>query len=318
MGAESEAVLADLCHRSFLSLWSYPNPYRSNGLQTHGEGKELCDLPVIFGQQVIIFSDKSCAFPSSSELIRALDQRSFKTPAEKRDFAKRLRFLLIAVSMRLQRGPSIPGRPEIALEASRHATIVAEFMPLYERTVREDIEASRNFILQRAAGFVLGKRGHVCCSPTCSANSMRFVTRSARMFLSKHSSGPWCREMSRYIDYRIGFGICVLERLLDEGGVLTLAMSSESVRANLVFDDYLAYRKMDEGDAGSTLARIYATSEAGKVLYEVKDSDYVAWYQSESSAVRDINTLQHFLIATVDDVVDVISLSPPKVEVRRS
>jgi hypothetical protein len=32
---------------------------------------------------------------------------------------------------------------------------------IYERTVREEIEASRNFILQRAADFVLGKRGQV-------------------------------------------------------------------------------------------------------------------------------------------------------------
>jgi hypothetical protein len=51
--------------------------------------------------------------------------------------------------------------PEMALTNSPHATIVGEFMPLYERTVREEIEASRNFILQRAADFVLGKHGQV-------------------------------------------------------------------------------------------------------------------------------------------------------------
>ena len=96
-----------------------------------------------------------------SEAIRAREQPAFKTAAEKRVFARRLRFLLIALSMRLRCGPTIPGMPEVALEASPHATIVGEFMPLYERTVREEIEASRNFILQRAADFVLGKRGQV-------------------------------------------------------------------------------------------------------------------------------------------------------------
>jgi hypothetical protein len=95
------------------------------------------------------------------EAIRALEQPAFTTAAEKRAFARRLRFLLIAISMRLRCGPTIPGMPEVALEASPHATIVGEFMPLYERTVREEIEASRNFILQRAADFVLGKRGQV-------------------------------------------------------------------------------------------------------------------------------------------------------------
>lgn len=56
----SEQVLADLCERSFLSLWSYPNLFRK-------AGKELTDLLVVFGDDVILFSDKSCAFPDSGD-----------------------------------------------------------------------------------------------------------------------------------------------------------------------------------------------------------------------------------------------------------
>ena len=93
-----------------------------------------------------------------SEAIRALEERPFKTPAEKAAFAKRLRWLLLSIAMRLRCGPTIPGMPEMALEASPHATIVGEFMPLYERTVREEIEGTRNYILRRAADFTLGKR----------------------------------------------------------------------------------------------------------------------------------------------------------------
>ena len=59
----SEKVLADLCDDSFLSLWSYPNLYRK-------PGKELCDLLVVFGNDVIIFSDKSCGFHNSGDLQR--------------------------------------------------------------------------------------------------------------------------------------------------------------------------------------------------------------------------------------------------------
>lgn len=56
---QSEQYLARLCQRSFLSLWSYPNPYTDKGKQG-GEchGRELCDLLVVFGDSVIIFSDK--------------------------------------------------------------------------------------------------------------------------------------------------------------------------------------------------------------------------------------------------------------------
>ena len=65
----SEKYLAGLCERTFLSLWSYPNVYRDQGRHAgKGDGKELCDLLVVFGNDVIIFSDKSCEFPNSGNL----------------------------------------------------------------------------------------------------------------------------------------------------------------------------------------------------------------------------------------------------------
>jgi hypothetical protein len=57
---ESEKILADLCEQSFLSFWTYPNLYRS-------KAKELADLIVVFGDHVIIFSDKCCQYPSSGD-----------------------------------------------------------------------------------------------------------------------------------------------------------------------------------------------------------------------------------------------------------
>lgn len=57
----SERRLKRLCDGSFLSLWSYPNLYRK-------PGHELCDLLVKFDKHILIFSDKSCAFPSSGAL----------------------------------------------------------------------------------------------------------------------------------------------------------------------------------------------------------------------------------------------------------
>jgi hypothetical protein len=53
---ESERYLANLCEKSFLSLWSYPNVFRDQGRnEGKGDGKELCDLLVVFDRDVIIF-----------------------------------------------------------------------------------------------------------------------------------------------------------------------------------------------------------------------------------------------------------------------
>src|SRR5712691_960062 len=50
----SEKHLGRLCRHTFLNLWSYQNVFKE-------PGKELCDLLVIFGQDVLLFSDKHCA-----------------------------------------------------------------------------------------------------------------------------------------------------------------------------------------------------------------------------------------------------------------
>lgn len=47
----TERWLADLCERSFLKLWSYPNPFKN-------DGKELCDLLAVFENNVFIFFDR--------------------------------------------------------------------------------------------------------------------------------------------------------------------------------------------------------------------------------------------------------------------
>lgn len=60
----SERYLNKLAYKSFLSLWSYPNLFAS-------PGKELCDLLVVFGNHVLIFSDKDCDFSSDVDELTA-------------------------------------------------------------------------------------------------------------------------------------------------------------------------------------------------------------------------------------------------------
>ena len=61
----TEKYLAQLCERAFLRFWSYPNLYRDRG-----EGKEICDVLVVFGRDIVIFSDKSCAYPDSGDEVK--------------------------------------------------------------------------------------------------------------------------------------------------------------------------------------------------------------------------------------------------------
>ena len=58
---DTERLLADFCERTFLKLWSYPNPCKD-------DGHELCDLLAVFGEYVFVFFDRK------SELVETPDK----------------------------------------------------------------------------------------------------------------------------------------------------------------------------------------------------------------------------------------------------
>lgn len=59
----SEQLLAKLCDQTFLGFWRYVNTFRDQG-----GPKELCDLLVVYGHHIILFSDKSCALGDTGDL----------------------------------------------------------------------------------------------------------------------------------------------------------------------------------------------------------------------------------------------------------
>jgi hypothetical protein len=80
---DSERALARLARKAFLSLWSYPNVYSDEGRSGgKGDGKELVDLLVVFGDDVLLFSDKHCAFQSDVD-IKVAWPRWYKRAVEK-------------------------------------------------------------------------------------------------------------------------------------------------------------------------------------------------------------------------------------------
>lgn len=59
----SERILAQLGRRAFLSLWTYPNLHTDEGFKAgSGSAKEFTDLLLVFGDDVVLFSDKEVDF----------------------------------------------------------------------------------------------------------------------------------------------------------------------------------------------------------------------------------------------------------------
>ena len=56
----TEKSLASLGDKIFLNLWTYPNIFKK-------DGKELCDLLVVCGDDVLIFSDKNIVWPENDD-----------------------------------------------------------------------------------------------------------------------------------------------------------------------------------------------------------------------------------------------------------
>ena len=66
---DSERALTRLARKAFLSLWSYPNVYSDEGRSRGtGDGKELVDLLVVFGDNVLLFSDKHCKYQTDTDV----------------------------------------------------------------------------------------------------------------------------------------------------------------------------------------------------------------------------------------------------------
>jgi hypothetical protein len=74
---DSERYLGVLARKAFLSFWSFQNPFTDES-----SGRELCDLLVVFGNDVIVFSDKHCTF-SNAHAVEVSWPRWFKSAIEK-------------------------------------------------------------------------------------------------------------------------------------------------------------------------------------------------------------------------------------------
>ena len=65
----TERFLNDLGKNSFLRFWSWPSLFRDQGdVGNNGDGKEICDMVVVFGNNIILFSDKDVRFNTNKSI----------------------------------------------------------------------------------------------------------------------------------------------------------------------------------------------------------------------------------------------------------
>lgn len=110
---------------------------------------------------------------------------------------------------------------------------------------------------------------------------------------------------------------CEVVMLVDKNGILTLQLEDEiGHQVEILFDDYIYYSKMDEGDALRSLELIQAESCVGHTLVLARNSDLMTWVAHESLGVRSVDQLQHYMILALNDVINVIAMSPPQISER--
>jgi hypothetical protein len=104
------------------------------------------------------------------------------------------------------------------------------------------------------------------------------------------------------------------DALLDSRGVLKVRLKDgKGAVVYVSFDDYFVYRKRDEGDSYRTLQELdrVATFKIG--IYRVEESEFLHWFGEESAHVKDGMKLKHFSLATLNSIIDVISLGEPEI-----
>ncbi len=109
--------------------------------------------------------------------------------------------------------------------------------------------------------------------------------------------------------------------LIDDNNGLFLAF--EGRKNNIKFfvkfeEGALSYRNTDEGSLLQMIgffSKHYGSEFFGKTsMFEVADSQYIEWFLKESSGIYSKSEIKHYVFFTPNDVIEVISNYPPKVE----
>lgn len=104
-----------------------------------------------------------------------------------------------------------------------------------------------------------------------------------------------------------------LEYLKDAYDGLTLAFKDEEQNSKYLivfFDSAISYRSHDEGDLLKTLNE--ANKKSVFPFFRIENSHYLDWFNKESFNIHENDEIVHYVFATPNDVIDVLSTYPPE------
>ena len=88
-----------------------------------------------------------------------------------------------------------------------------------------------------------------------------------------------------------------------DGVLIKLDVLNSTKKVKILFSSVFSYRYSGESFRLVTLSKL----PARPIIQCVGDSEYLRWFHSESQELYKDLKLQHYLIITADDVIDVIS-----------
>lgn len=95
-------------------------------------------------------------------------------------------------------------------------------------------------------------------------------------------------------------------------GTLSLVLTSDKEgMIKVVFDWVHSFRVTDEGDLLKMLDELNGQMTTG--VYIVGESNYLSWFNEQSFSIHDDESINHYLIVTGDDVIDVLSSVSPMI-----
>jgi hypothetical protein len=174
-------------------------------------------------------------------------------------------------------------------------------------------------IIAHALPIRIGSSGRSCRKLTMADTDMpvELRLRCAGAAQTRHRTTGKTQPMNDYVpifEEICGEVVFALERLVDQDGALLIELwGDDNRRLNVAFDSYVAYLKMDEGDAILMLGHMKRSGGTTKTFYRVENSEFMSWFHLQSCSVRSNQSLIHYAIGTVNDIVDVLALSPPQI-----